>query len=39
MFGSLADAGVPGAQAKYDYLKARYKSKGAGRPATPENGG
>jgi hypothetical protein len=39
MFGSLADAGVTGAQAKYDYLKARYKSKGAGRPATPENGG
>jgi len=39
MFGSLADAGVPGAQAKYDYLKARYKSSGAGRPPSPENGG
>lgn len=32
MFGSLADAGVPGAQAKYDYLKARYKGNGGGRP-------
>jgi hypothetical protein len=31
MYGSLADAGVPGAQAKYDYLKARYKGNGAGR--------
>ena len=35
MYGSLADAGVPGAQAKYDYLKARYKGNGGGRtPAT-----
>lgn len=32
MYGSLADAGVPGAQAKYDYLKARYKGNGGGRP-------
>jgi hypothetical protein len=32
LFKSLAEAGVPGAQAKYDFLKARYKSKGAGRP-------
>jgi hypothetical protein len=32
MYGSLADAGVPGAQAKYDYLKARYKGNGGGKP-------
>jgi hypothetical protein len=32
MYASLADAGVPGAQAKYNYLKARYKGNGPGRP-------
>jgi hypothetical protein len=32
IYGQLAEAGVPGAAARYDALKARFKDNGAGRP-------
>jgi hypothetical protein len=32
VFGTAADAGLPGAQAAYDKLKVRYKDSGAGAP-------
>lgn len=32
-YQNLADAGIPGAQARVDKLKARYKNNGSGRPA------
>jgi hypothetical protein len=33
VFGTAADAGLPGAQAAYDKMKPRYKNTGGGAPA------
>lgn len=34
IYGQLAAAGVPGAAARYDLLKVRFKDNGGGRPKT-----